>query len=71
MAEGQSHRCARRAKIQVNVDGQHSREAHVDHLQPGVRREVQAELESNPIEGPEGELALSHATLPRRSSRTS
>ena len=56
-------------RYQVNVDGQHSREAHVDHLQPGVCREVQAELESNPVEGPEGELALSHATLPRRSSR--
>ena len=56
-------------RYQVNVDGQHTREAHVDHLQPGVHTEVQAEPVSNPVESPEGELAMSRAISPRRSSR--
>jgi len=44
-------------RYQVHVDGQHTREVHVDHLQPGVRTEVQAESVSNPVEDPIGELA--------------
>ena len=55
-------------RYQVSVDRQHTQEAHVDHLQPGVCTEVQAEPVSNPVEGPDSELAMSHAISLRRSS---
>ena len=37
VAERDSRCHSRGPRYQVNVDGQHIREAHVDHLQPGVR----------------------------------
>ena len=41
----------------------------MDHLQPGVHKEVQAELVSNPVEGPEDELAMPCTLSLRKSSR--
>ena len=64
MAEGHSHCLVGGPRYQVNVDGQQTREAHVDHLQPGVHTEVQAEPVLNPVEGSEGKLAMSRAISP-------
>jgi len=47
-----------RPRYDFKADGQCTQEVHVDYLHPAGRNEVQADMVSNPIEGPEGELAI-------------